>query len=112
MCQFRYVGVDQGGRGLLVKSSVCHYHYVASGINHQSHLLPCSDCDMWPKARLGKRSPLGELLSAPYQTGGAPTGKVPAEADTAWAMAAWQLSSGRFKGHPVLKVSELPLGGV
>lgn len=76
-----------------------------------SSLLLCRDCDMWPKPRLGKRSPLGELLSAPYPAGGPLTGRVPAEADTALATGAWQLSSGRVKGHHVLRVSEMSWGG-
>lgn len=62
---------------------------------------------MWPKKlRLGKRSPLGVLLGAPYPAGGAPTGWDPAEGSTASATGAGQHHSGRVKGHPVLKVSE------
>ncbi|XP_075870370.1 zinc finger protein 395-like isoform X2 [Nelusetta ayraudi] len=63
-------------------------------------LLLCRARDMWPKPRLGKRSP----LSAPYPAGGAPTGRHPAEGSAAWATGARQPGSSRVKGHPVLKL--------
>lgn len=62
---------------------------------------------MLPKSRLGKRSPLGTLVSASYPAGGTLAGQETSYTGITMATAAGQQSTGRGKGHPSLKVSRV-----
>lgn len=62
---------------------------------------------MLPKSRLGKRSPLGTLVSALYPAGGTLAGQDTGYTGIAMATGAGQQSTGRGKGHPSPKVSQV-----
>ncbi|XP_074523110.1 zinc finger protein 395-like [Halichoeres trimaculatus] len=59
---------------------------------------------MLPKTRLGKRSPLGTLLSSSCPASGTQTGQESSDTSVIMSTAAGQQSISRVKGHPGLKV--------
>ena len=63
-----------------------------------------SDSDMLPKTRLGKRSPLGALVSSTSPPAGPQTGQEMGETGVTMATAAGQQAISRVKGHLGLKV--------
>nr|XP_046253863.1 zinc finger protein 395a isoform X2 [Scatophagus argus] len=59
---------------------------------------------MLPKTRLGKRSPLGALVSSSCPAAGTPTGQETGDMGVTMATAAGQQTICRVRGHPGLKV--------
>ncbi|XP_070763929.1 zinc finger protein 395-like [Enoplosus armatus] len=59
---------------------------------------------MLPKTRLGKRSPLGALVSSTCPAAGSQTGQETGETGVTMATVAGQQPFTRFRGHPGLKV--------
>ncbi|XP_054483583.1 zinc finger protein 395a isoform X2 [Anoplopoma fimbria] len=59
---------------------------------------------MLPKTRLGKRSPLGALVSSTCLQAGTQTGQETGETGVTMATAPGQQATSRLKGHPMLKV--------
>nr|XP_033484678.1 zinc finger protein 395a [Epinephelus lanceolatus] len=60
--------------------------------------------DMLPKTRLGKRSPLGALVSSTCPPAGTHIGQEMGETSVIMSIAAGQQAISRVKGHPELKV--------